>query len=70
MYKTAFYRTIIWFFIAIFGIGGGLLLYIATHSMGDRLDEIRSGKAGQLAGIIFGMGLLFIWFPVWTRQSR
>jgi hypothetical protein len=70
VYKTELYRSLIWFVVAIFGIGGGCLLYIATHSMGDRLDDIRAGKAGQLAGIIFGVGLLFIWFPVLTRQSR
>ena len=68
-WKSRAYWSFLWFlFVMAFGVG--LCVFIATHSMGDQLDEIRAGKAGQLVGMILSAGLVVLWFPVIISGGR
>jgi hypothetical protein len=69
VWKFKAFWSMIWFAITIV-IGAGLLWYIDSHSMGHRLDDLRAGKAGQIVGVLLGLGLLVIWSPFFAPRGR
>jgi hypothetical protein len=69
LWKSRAYWSMLWFIFTM-AVGVGFLWYISDHSMGDRVDEIRAGKAGQLVGMILSAGLLAIWVPYFISRGQ
>ena len=68
-WKVGVYASLVWgLFVAV--LAGVMIWYIGSHPMGANIDEARTEKAGQAAGMLLGAGIVFIWFYAISRLKK
>ena len=68
-WKVGIYASIAWVLVVIV-VAVCMLWYISTHPMGPKLDDARHEKAGEMTGMLLGIGLVAIWAVLFIRNRK
>jgi hypothetical protein len=66
--KTAIIASVAWLFISL-AVGMALVWQITAHPMGGRVDRERVAKAGNITGMMAGVGIGLICLGLFGRAK-
>jgi hypothetical protein len=67
-WKTAICASAVWF-LGSLAVGIALVWSINAHLMGRQFDQARIGKAGEVTGMMAGIGIGIIWLGLFARSK-